>query len=1068
MRLLLAILCVHAAAGRAAPANSALRAFCADGERVWAVGDAGIILLSADGGQTWAEFRQAEADSFQSAFVAGPSVSFVGGRGLAGHPRGVGRGVVFRTDDGGKTFRKLPAPPVGWLYGGIAYETAGALFGEASRGAPNGLWRTVTDGRIWKPIDLAKRAEAPLPMQRERSPIPLHRDWSLDWRGRYLLAGDFRTFRKGYLVGGRHRVVSLRNLAEPAVRPPAIETDADLRAAAFADEDECWAVGENGTVLRSRAGGQTWNQLDLKLPAGTRRLADFEAIAFAAPKEAYVAGGLVGAIFHTTDAGATWERLPAPAPGPIHALACLAGGKLLAAGDAGRIWRSTDGGKTFKLVRGPEHTDVLFVLSPADRSLYPAIVTHAQAGCTVAVLYVARAAHLDGVPPDQPLRAAAIRAGAGGAVALSDFDSQALTPAADALTAKDVLDGWKRRIDQPAEPEMTRQIAAAIRLYRPKVVAFACDATRATGPAAECRLAAMLASKAADDAGKADAWAEQAAVGLQPHRPERVFRGAEANDEWRPVWAPAAAPGPMNEDRKPPTTLIDAAVFPQDAPSSVEMIALQALSRLPWFALADRPNRFTAFDCWALHGRRMPLFTAGLSPANLIRRAVDGDLALAAAGAQLKFAAATKDVPSAVAQLTKLAESCPDDPLPPDRIALAWLLLCAEGLPRSLHQAGAAHAAFRRLSRPHPYSGLMSLLGMSAALSCEWRVRLLGAAPQAIDAATLKRDLKSFEESIAWSDAPEALLLRARAWAAFGQAGRAREILQQLAQCPEVEWGRCALLELGLLDPEQRPFELRRMVAAAAAPGTGRIDGRLDEPFWSRTPRVDLVSGRGPRPEPDQAGSFRVIRTATHLVLGVRLACPDEQDWQLAVAIDADRDAWTQVVFRCDTAARDRTAELRQRYGPAALVPSRPFHLQARKQRGECTFEIAVPFAELRVPMPESDLWYFQLRATMRQGKTAQGETDPPRRIAPATLFFQPQADDRLEPHRYGLLQIAPMPRAQSRLQSRCNGIGDLSRCDGIGDLSRGNEMGDLPAPRPVPTERPRRRRPVPPSRRPP
>ena len=1012
MRLLLAILCVYAAAGRATPAQAALRAFCVDGWRTWAVGDAGTVLLSLDGGRSWAQLCQAEADSFQSAFADGPAVTFVGGRGLEGHPRGAGRGVLFRTEDGGKTFRKLPAPPVGWLYGGIARETAAALLGEASRAAPNGLWRTVTEGRIWKPIDLAAPREAPGAMDQDRG-------------ARYLLAGDFRTFRKGYLVGRQQRIVSLRNLAEPSIRPPAVRSDADLRAAAFADEDTCWAVGDSGTVVRSRASGQAWDALDLQLPAGTRRLADFEAIAFAGPRQAYVGGGLVGAIFHTGDGGATWERLPAPGPGPIHALACLPGGSLLAAGDAGRIWRSADGGKTFQLVHGPEHTDVLFVLSPADRSLYPAIVTHARAGCSVAVLYIARAAHLDGVPPDQPLRAAAIRAGAGGAVVLSDFDSQALTPAADALTARDVLDGWKRRIDQPPEAELTRQIVAAIRLYRPKVVAFGSDVTGATGPAAECRLAAMLASKAADDAGQADAWKEQAAVGLKPHRPERIFRGAETNDAWRPVWAPAAAPGPADEPRKPPTTLIDAAVFCENAPSSVEMIALQALSRLPWFGLADRPNRFTAFDCWSLRGRRMALFTAGLSPAKLIRRAVEGDLAMAAAGAQLKFGAATKDLPAAVGQLARLAESCPDDPLPPDRIALAWLLLCAEGLPRSLHQAGEAHAAYRRLSRPHPYRGLMSLLGLSAAISCEWGVRLFGAAAQAIDPATVKHDLNSFEESPAWSDAPEALMLRAKAWAAFGDAGRSREILRRLAECPDADWARCALLELALADPEQRPFELRRTVTAAPTGAAGRIDGRLDEPFWARAPRANLLLPDGARPGPDQAGSFRIVRTATHLVLGVRLACPDEQEaapgaapgdatadsalhWQLAVALDADRDAWTQVVFQCDTGTRDRTAQLRQRHGPNAVVSSRPFHLQARRDRAEYTFEIAVPFAELRAPMPESDVWYLQLRATPRRGQAGRGPAAASRPAAATALFFQPQSDERLHAHRYGLLQIAP------------------------------------------------------------
>ena len=55
-------------------------------------------------------------------------------------------------------------------------------------------------------------------------------------------------------------------------------------------------------------------------------------------------------VAHSDDAGKTWKLLPGPSPGAIHALHHAGGDVLLAAGDAGRIWRSTDAGQTWKLV----------------------------------------------------------------------------------------------------------------------------------------------------------------------------------------------------------------------------------------------------------------------------------------------------------------------------------------------------------------------------------------------------------------------------------------------------------------------------------------------------------------------------------------------------------------------------------------------------------------------------------------------------------------------------------------------------------------------------------------------
>ncbi|MCK4601644.1 MAG: hypothetical protein KAU28_04210, partial [Phycisphaerae bacterium] len=250
----------------ALPADAAaLRGLTCAGRSVWAVGDAGIILRSDDAGRTWRQVSYPVKANFQSLAFDGETVYVFGGQGIPGHNEGAAVAVLLRGDDGGESFERVSAAPAGRLYGGSFSGRAGVIFGQATAEAPHGLMRTLTGGQIWSQVPLS----------------------STGW----LAAGDFRTVRYGYLVGSKHRIASLRNMKEPAIRPPQIDSPLHLAAVRFADEQQCFCVGENGTVLRNGPSGRAWSGIPLKLPAGTRRLADFEAITFASPKRAWIAGG---------------------------------------------------------------------------------------------------------------------------------------------------------------------------------------------------------------------------------------------------------------------------------------------------------------------------------------------------------------------------------------------------------------------------------------------------------------------------------------------------------------------------------------------------------------------------------------------------------------------------------------------------------------------------------------------------------------------------------------------------------------------------------------------------------
>ncbi|RQP23703.1 WD40/YVTN/BNR-like repeat-containing protein [Piscinibacter terrae] len=150
-----------------------------------------------------------------------------------------------------------------------------------------------------------------------------------------------------------------------------------------------WAVGHDGVILHSADGGLTWvKQLDgnmtntMLLAAATERekqanaandanaikqaahaLEDAKAAAKFGPsrpllavwfrneREGFAAGSY-GLLLHTEDAGAHWAlwsgRVDNPDGYHFNSLMPTASGALLMAGEAGRVYRSTDGGATWE------------------------------------------------------------------------------------------------------------------------------------------------------------------------------------------------------------------------------------------------------------------------------------------------------------------------------------------------------------------------------------------------------------------------------------------------------------------------------------------------------------------------------------------------------------------------------------------------------------------------------------------------------------------------------------------------------------------------------------------------
>ncbi len=1016
--------CLLASLFLAAPAATAgagsVRSFCAAGGACWAVGDGGLILRSDDAGVTWRRQRPAgvaaeagRADFSGVHFRDSQIGTIFGGRFIPGHPRGASVGLILQTGDGGRSWRLIAPAGVARLHGGHVEGARGLAFGMPTPACPWGLWATETGGQSWQPLPAPSRGA--------------------------LLAGDFGAGQtrdsalgasaglgQACLVGPRSRIVLVESSPARAGSAPAVRSDSALAAARWVADDACWVAGENGTTYVVTPSGQLRRPKAPPLAGPARRLADFEALASDANRGVYLAGGLVGRIFCTRDGGASFRALPAPGPGPIHALGCTPEGALLAGGDAGRIWRSGDAGTTWRLVHGPDTTDVLFLAGPGDVSILPAVAAHAAAGAEVAVVFAAVPAIAGPLRGDGFLRAAGTAAGAGGVLVLTDFDSVAGDAEAAQLLAGDVLRRWSGRLDLPAREEALRQMAAAIRLYRPRVVACGPDGHEATGTAAENHLVSRLAAEAVKLAADPAALPELAQVGLAPWRPERFYTGLDGNDEYAPPWSERPAGADPNL-----AVRFTGWQYPADRGTSLSMLAMGAAWLLPWVGGMDRPAAVTDYRCRELTGRRA-LFTAGLTPARLrLRRPAPIGDGLAS-GAVLRAGMLTRqNVLAGAGPLLKAARQHPQDPLPADMLHLLLARLLGKGrlaeaaeIRRALLNGGGAHPLFQRQN--------VSAVAMS--ISAEW---LPHAGPAHLPG---QAELTSMLARLgrwpwqAWVDDEPGLALLGRAYGLAGDPKSAALVYERLAGTTSARLQIAARRDLETSDRAWQEFvQVERLgqsnpaAALAAAKGfvlpvaaeSVLVDGKLEEDLWQRAKSIVLAPASGPL-RGQVPVAVRMAATPSELALAVRIgqAEPtatrpagsptqpaglfDESDsavsvapaWRLTLAVDSDRDAWTQLVLRCDSTA-GRSLALLTRLAPEAALPVSLLPVQARQAAGAWTIELALPRQLIGISAQAGGFVRMQLAVDARSGKTGE-----------ATFYLARQPDPRLLPHRYALVAV--------------------------------------------------------------
>lgn len=249
-----------------------------DGKSILAVGRFGSVFRSDDGGITWQGQRTGVTDPLFDVSIVSPRHAVVVGK----------SGVVLVTQDGGVTWNRAKSNTTKHLFQ--------VAMIDARRGWAVGDWgvimMTTDGGATWTDRSLKDDV--------------------------VLSAVTFVDERHGWIVGEFGTVLATTDSGETWQRQSS-GVDKTLFGVAFATPEVGWAVGIDGLVLRTQDGGATW-----ETQRGAAGAGDLEDLAFVdlltnpglyaiavAGRRGFIVGD-TGTVLVTRDGGETWTPYQLP------------------------------------------------------------------------------------------------------------------------------------------------------------------------------------------------------------------------------------------------------------------------------------------------------------------------------------------------------------------------------------------------------------------------------------------------------------------------------------------------------------------------------------------------------------------------------------------------------------------------------------------------------------------------------------------------------------------------------------------------------------------------------------
>jgi photosystem II stability/assembly factor-like uncharacterized protein len=301
--------------GTPLPQGNTIRAMSFAGAQGYAAGDFGTLLRTDDAGTSWTGLPAGTHTGFSEVQAIDADSLFAGGG-----------CVARRSDDGGRTFRRVAFTPV---ESSCSEQLAAGWFVDERTG-----YLVLTDGTVL-------RTETNGDTFAQVTALPGTRAQGGGARPNDIA---FTTATTGVAATSDGRLYRTTDGGTSWALVSA--TERAVRTVVFLDATLGYAVGDGSLLLRTSDGGATWVARGLAGSAGA-----LTSIRCASPTLCVMTTEGGGQLVRTNDGGES-ATLVTPSPDPIHAAAFASPTRIVAGGELGSTALSDDAGMNFTAVGG--------------------------------------------------------------------------------------------------------------------------------------------------------------------------------------------------------------------------------------------------------------------------------------------------------------------------------------------------------------------------------------------------------------------------------------------------------------------------------------------------------------------------------------------------------------------------------------------------------------------------------------------------------------------------------------------------------------------------------------------
>ncbi|MDX1929485.1 MAG: YCF48-related protein [Pirellulaceae bacterium] len=295
--------------------DASLNAVCAPSpDRVWAVGDRGVIWATADGGRKWVRQESGTSANLHAVLFKNSSEGCAVG-GLPGAMSRTSRGVILRTVNGGETWTVTPSEGLPRFTGMRMIGGRLIAWGDYCPQRKTGIFYSVNDGQTWQALDSSLSHIAGLGADASGNVVAVDR-----------VGNAFNTqlgLTRSFFTTSPHQPI------------------------AFVEHvGSTWlAGGADGQLLRT-VDAQSWNRVALPLSAAAQRVCQWRSLA-QFEDQLWIAGSPGSIVLHSADRGMTWDIQSTEQTLPLRSIVFADAQRGWAVGPLGSIIATRDGGRTW-------------------------------------------------------------------------------------------------------------------------------------------------------------------------------------------------------------------------------------------------------------------------------------------------------------------------------------------------------------------------------------------------------------------------------------------------------------------------------------------------------------------------------------------------------------------------------------------------------------------------------------------------------------------------------------------------------------------------------------------------